>query len=327
MAITWTGAGVFGTIGKAIKEANANSVNASAVGVSARSFIRQYILYNYRYLAESTYQNWEDMWWLALVADMDDDSQTVNGNAVTAGAVTFSGAGTMAIQDAAASPVADQVSPTQMLLDDDVFRIECTAASAGNDTWVVNSMRRGRISKTARTAQLYGEELTADDVAGISFTILEPTDRITADPSSVLTSFAITGGEKSVNSDDDGKLYVEVLADGYGGYDMVGYPTSADRTAKTNAVFSVNYSATGGHTISEENSSGLAGTVTIQTLATSSAITLELKIAYAVGDAFYVAACTSDDGGVIQTYMRDAYSKTLPYDTTGSETIADSLAT
>jgi hypothetical protein len=325
MAITWTGAGVFGSIGKAVKEGNADSVNATSMLSAAVSFIQSYIEYNFRYLGEITHQTFNDVYWEGLVEKMEDDSQSINGNTVTAGAVSFTGDGTGTIQNAAVTPVANQVSPTQMLLDDDVFLIVCTAASVGNDTWVVHSMRRGQISKTARTDQLYGEELTSDDTAGISFTINAPADTVEADPSSVFTSFDIDGGEKGVNSDSNGQVYVGVSWDS-GGYHMTGYPSAGDRTSDTNAVFSVTYDATGTHAITEENDSGLSGTVVIQTLATNNAITLTLNIPYAVGDKFEVAACTSDDGGVFQTFFRDNFSKTLPYDTSGSETIDDSLA-
>lgn len=326
MAITWGAGGVFASIGKGVKEGNANTVNESSMLSAATSFIQAYIEYNFRYLGEVTWQTFNDVYWEGLVEKMIDDAATVNGNAVTAGAVTFSGSGTGRIQDAAVTPTEDQVSPTQMMLDDDVFRIMCTAASAGNDTWVIHSMRRGQISGTARTAQLYGEELTSDDMAGISFTILEPDDIVEADPSNIFTSFSISGGVKGTNCDATGKIYVKV-EESSAEYTMTGYPSSADRTADTNAVCEATWDATGTASVTELNSSGLSGTVVVAALATNNAITFTLAIPYVVGDQFDVAACMSDDGGVFQSFFRDNFQKTLPYDTTGSETIADSLAT
>lgn len=325
MPITWGAAGVFGSIGKAIKESQASSVDPASILSAAVSFVQNYIEFNFRYLGGVTWQGFNNVFWEGLVDRMVDDSQTVNGNAVTAGAVSFSGAGTGRIQNAAITPVEGQVTPTQMLLDDDVFRIVCTAAAEGRDTWAIHSMRRGQLGLSARTETLFGEELTARDVGGISFTILQPEAIIDADPQSVLSAFAITGGDKAANCDSDAMVYVEVEWDS-GGYHMTGYPSSTDRTNKTNAVFSCDYSATGTHAISEENSSGLSGTVTVDTLVTSNSLDIILEIPYEAGDQFDVAACTSDDGGLIQSWFRDNYQKTLPYNVAGGETIADSLA-
>jgi hypothetical protein len=172
MSITWGTDGVFATIGKAVKETNANSVSESGMLSAAKSFVTAYLSYNFRYLAEITYQSFDDIFWYGLVAKMIEDAQQVESNAVASGAITFEGTATSHIHDASGAD--DLVTPTQMLLDDDVIRLTCTRASAGADTWQVDSMRRGRISGSATTGVLYGEALTADDKCGLSFTIQAP---------------------------------------------------------------------------------------------------------------------------------------------------------
>ena len=61
MAITWGTGGVFASIGKAVKEANADSVEPSTILGSAVSFIRNYIQYNFRYLGGITYTTFADL--------------------------------------------------------------------------------------------------------------------------------------------------------------------------------------------------------------------------------------------------------------------------
>jgi hypothetical protein len=216
-----------------------------------------------------------------------------------------------------------------MLLDDDTIRIVCTSASVGEDSWAVWSMLLGRISGTAKTGELFGEELTASDKCGVSLTILEPESYVSGDTSGIFgdpTESTILGAEKGVNCDDDGIIYVAVTNDGYGNYEMIGYPTSTDRTNLTNAVFhTAAYSSTGSKAIVADNASGLSGTVTIGALAADSAISYYAAIAYAVGDTFLIGPASVTDGGVIQTFFRDNFRRSLPQ--SGSPTIADSLAT
>jgi len=217
MATDWSGDGIFGTIGKAIREYNADSRNAGTMQQSAVSFVQNYIQHNAALVLEATVQSFSDTL-EEMIADMTTEAQSVNGNVVTAGSYTFTGTATESVAGGA-------FTATQMMVDDDVIRIECIVASVGADTWKLTSMRRGQISRRATTGTAYPAADNQDD-AGLSFTINSPS----------------------------------------------------------------------------------AGT-------------------YAVGDYFIVGPSTSDDGGIIQTFFRDAIGRTLPNKTDGSETIPDSLAT
>lgn len=329
MAITWGSGGVFGSIGKAIKEANANSVASSSIVSAAVSFVRGYILYNFRYLADLTFTSFDDLWYDGLLAKMGEDTQTVQENTVSMGAIAFTGAGTPNYQDDSGSPVNRTLSETQMLLDDDTIRIVCTSASAGADSWAIWSMLRGRIGATITTGTLFGEALTIDDKSGLAGTILEPESYVTGDTSGIFgapTESLLLGAEKGVNCDDDGIIYVAVTNDGYGNYSLIGYPTSTDRSNLTNQVFHLaSYSTTGSKAVVADNASGLSGTITIGALAADSAISYFAAIAYAVGDTFLIGPASVTDGGVIQTFFRDNFKRCLPE--SGSPTIADSLAT
>lgn len=322
MPITWGSGGVFGSIGKAIQEANASSVNASAMQSAAKSFVQNYIMYNFRYLAQIAYQSFSDLFYEGLIDKMVADAQTVNANAVDSGTISIVGDGTLHIHDA--NGVDGYVTATQMLLTDDTIRLTCTSASAGADTWQVDTVQRGRVSGSATTGTLYGEELTSDDKCGLSFTIQEPANVITGDAGGLLTSAAITGGDKSVNCDADGKVYIDINEDGYGNYTLTGYPASTGPATHTGSVFHVDYSTTGAKTITADNASGLAGTITVATLGTSEDIVMTLKIAYAVGDQILIGQSTVTEDGVIQTWFRDTFDKVLP--SAHAPTISDTLA-
>ena len=174
MAITWGSGGVFASIGKAIKEANADSVSPNQIIASAVAFIRAYITYNFRWLADLTFTSFDDLYWDGIVAKMITEVESVQKNTVSIPAPAFTGDATAVIEDASGYPVPGQVTPTQMLLNNDTFRIVCTSASVGQDQWAVYSMIRGRLAGTCITGELYGEEYTSADKAGITFTIQEP---------------------------------------------------------------------------------------------------------------------------------------------------------
>lgn len=322
MPITWGSTGVFGSIGKAVKEANADSVSPSSIQSAAKSFVQNYITYNFRYLAQLAFQSFNDLFWEGLVAKMVEDGQTVNANAVDSGSIAIDGAGTLHIHDA--NGVDGFVTATQMLLNDDTIKLTCTSASAGADTWQVDSVQRGRVSGTATTGTLYGEELTDSDKCGLSFTIQEPVNIITGDTGGLLTSAAITGGEKLTNCDADGKVYLDINEDGYGNYTLTGYAAAAGLISHADSVFHVDYATTGAKTITADNGSGLAGTVTVATLGTSESIVMTLKIPYAVGDEITIGESAVTEDGVFQTWFRDTFSKCLP--SSHAPTISDELA-
>jgi len=151
MAITWGSAGVFGTIGKAIKVYNQTSIKEKSSQAEAVKFVQAYLKYIYPPISGSTYKTLAALLDV-LYDDMTNDSQTVDGNAVSAGAVTFNGSGSLHIDDAAG--VYGQVTPTQLLENGDIFRIECTRASTGADTWRLYSMWNGLISDVVTTGTL-----------------------------------------------------------------------------------------------------------------------------------------------------------------------------
>lgn len=356
MAITWGSGGVFGDIGALIKTSNdiealkstldtrrttttgifdddADDVEFlsgalqgidtmetridSAVNLAVQK-VEDYMTTILPDKLEVAYASLSDML-DQLVEKMDDDSQTVDANTVSAGAVTFSGAGTPTIQDNG-TPTAGQVTPTQMLIDDQIYRIECVSASEGADTWYIYD-KDGVNVGTAETSTLF-----EDDSVGIEFTINEPVAVEANDGSNLVSGWDdLSGGIKSSNCDSDGKVYVAITLDG-SDYTITGYPSSADRTADTNAVFaSATYTGTGDVTVSEQNSSGISGTLTVDATGTDADIEVTLKIPVAVGDKFEMAAATVTDDGTIQTFFRDHMNRSLPSDGTGSETIADSL--
>lgn len=318
MAITWTGAGVFGTIGKIIKTYNQTSIKESSLQSESVKMVKAYLKWLWPVVSGSTYTSLTDLLDV-LYDEMTDDTQSIDGNAVAAGAVTFVGSGSNHIVDAAA--VYGQVTATQMLKDDDLFRIECTRASVGADTWRVYSMWRGLLSDVCTTGTLY-------NAGGISFTIEAPDEEFVNDGGVLLdtTTTSILGGVNGTNCDTEGTVYVYIEDDGYGNYTLTLYPSAADRTAGTNAVGHVDYTAIGDQTLVADNSSGLSGTIGIAILGTDTDIEIVLAIAYVVGDLYKVAQCTVTDDGVIQSFFRDELDYTLPYQTDGSETIPDSLA-
>ena len=328
MAIDWDTNGVFNTLGKAVKEAEADSTNNNAMLSQGISFIRNYLLYNFKILAELTESQFDDIW-LKLREKMEDDSETINGNAVTAGSVSFTGAGTGTIEDLDGTE--DQVNATQMALDGDVFSIKCTSQGGTSANFSVTTMRRGLVASSILPGVVHGDPDADTDTSGIAFQINAPTASITTNPQSLLTSFGVTGGIKNTNCDADGKVW--------GGYSQTGddgtcllYPTESDRDGTTNLVGVFYFDQDGSSetaTVTAQNSSGLGGSVGIAASSVDmdgSTMDALLSINFAVGDEFRVEAATVSDDGVFQTFFRDNLSKTLPFDTTGSETISDTLA-
>ncbi len=320
MAITWGSGGVFGSIGKAIKEANANSTNATEMLIQSINWVQSYIQYNFKYVAEAVETSLSDLYAI-LKSRMDDDSQTVDGNSVTAGAISFTGEGTGSIQDNGV-PTLGQVTPSQMLLNDDVIELEYV--SAGSDQWTVRTMRRGLLSNRATTGTLYEGDT---DQAGIEFTINAPASAVANDGGGLIgnpTAIPITGGVRSSNCDANGKVYIDIS--GGPTYTIRAHKSSADRTADTNRVFDGTYTAIGDLTITEQNSSGLAGSINIAALGTDADIEITLLIPYVASDKYEMAAAVVTDDGVIQSWFRDNLDIVLPYDIGGSETIPDTLA-
>jgi len=315
--VTWGSAGVFGSIGKAVKEYNADSVSPSAIQSRASAFVNAYILNNYGILGRSTSQSFADQL-EDMIALMVEEAQTVNGNAVTYGSEDFEG---LALGDTMTG-----LAATQMMIDDDTITIECVTAKVGTDSWRLTSMRRGSVGRTATTGVAYPAADT-EDVAGLEFTIAAPAAEVFNDGSAIVGSAdTITGGVKGTNCDADGKVWCKV-EESAGTYTMTVYPTEGDRTGDSNAVATVVYTAIGSATVTEAASSGLAGTITIDTLATDAGLEIKLNVPYAKGDIYTIGDTTSDDLGVFQTFFRDAIKRTLPNDLVGGETIADSLAT
>lgn len=139
-----------------------------------------------------------------MIAKMIVESQTVDGNAVSASeednAANRIGTGTLEGLDA-----------TQMAVNDDI-RIECVSANtAGAERWRLHSRTRGAIAGQATTGTAYPEE-GQDDDAGIEFTITRKTAcTVAEDGGSQLANVTIAGGVKGTNCDAEGKVYAKVL--------------------------------------------------------------------------------------------------------------------
>ncbi len=331
MAITWGSGGVFDRLGRMIGIHKGESTNESATKAAQLSAIRDFISNANPITIEST-QRGLDNNLQQLVNSMVDDSETVDGNAVTAGAVSFVGDANSRIEDNG-TPTLGQVTATQMLLNDDVVRLECTSASRGADSWSVNSMIRGQIPGSARTAVLYPTVtetnfIQSRDLVGYEFTILEPVSAVANDGGAIIgspTAINLTGAEKGVNCDSSGKVYVDISESG-GTYTFRAHKSSGDRTGDTDRVFDFTYTAIGdGKAITAQNSSGLAGTIDIDALATDADIEITLKVDYVVGDYFLIAAAVVADDGEFLSWFRDNLKFPLPVNLAGGETIADTL--
>lgn len=165
MAQDWGSDGIFGTIGKGIREYNADSLSISTMRSRALNFIKDYIQYNAAIVFGSTASSFagklEDM-----ITVMEDDNQTVKGNTIDEGGHTFVGSVTPVLEGG-------KFVPTQMILEDDYIKVECIRASAGADTWRLTSMRLGQVGVTATTGVSY-PPTPEQDLAGISFKIDEP---------------------------------------------------------------------------------------------------------------------------------------------------------
>jgi len=316
MAITWGAAGVFGSIGKAIKEANAAVLGVADMGTKSLAFVKAYVQHNYAYDTRTTVTAYADILEL-MIAEMEDDSETVNGNAVTYGSEVFEGS--------ALGDTMTGLAATQMMVDDDTITLECTSVSVGKDTWTIKSMLRGSSNQRAITGTAY-PPTDAQDTVGLEFTIGAPAAVVYNDGSAIIgDADTLSGGVLSSNCDANGKVWCKV-EEAAGTYTMTIYPTEGDRTGDSNAVATLVYTAIGSAIIVEENSSGLGGTVTIDTLATDAGLEIKLNIPYALGDTYTIGDTTSDDLGVIQTYFRDSVGRALPFDLVGGETIPDTLA-
>ena len=160
---------LFRDLGKFARQYNAAALDQATYRAQLASYVKSYYLAKTAPLLVATSFTAAADVLQALAEYMLYDGESIQQNAVAAGLVSFAGAGAGAIQDAAATP--GQVTPTQMLIDEDAIRIVCTVARSGLDTWTLYSQQRGTLSLKATTGVRYGTANTEDDVAGISFKI------------------------------------------------------------------------------------------------------------------------------------------------------------
>lgn len=330
MAIPWT-TKIFKKLGQLVSLRNGTSVlSRTTVSNLSKSLMSSYITDQFPLETDvdCTFQSF-DQCWRFLYRLMVANSQSVDGNALTAGTPTFSGAGTPTIQDNG-TPTAGQVTATQMLLNGDVVRLYYNGSS-----WEVNSMKRGRVSPNATTGTLYGVYNNDDrdglDPIGYQFTINAPAAQVLNDGGGLLNTDqdAIAGGVKSTNCDADGKVYLTIVESPTGTFTINAWDSSANRTGGTSTgklFHTAAYTTTGAKAIVADNTSGISGTITVDTLGADSTIEIILKIALQSGDEFTISEATVSDDGVFVSAFRDALGVVLPVDLTGSETIADSLA-
>lgn len=213
-------------------------------------------------------------------------------------------------------------SASQMAKDGEDLRIECvTEDPQGAETWAVIGRSLGQAEDNATTGTAYPSSLQKDN-AGLNFTINADTTFTKANDGGGLldeASFANLTGVKREHVDANRKIHVTVT--GASPYTIKGYKDSG--LAAEDQIFeSATYTGTGDVVISESNSSGIGGTLTVDALGTDSSIDVVMALRFRKGDTFYLKT-DSDDAGLIASWFRDFFEVALPTATGGAETIAD----
>ena len=165
MTTDWSGDGVFGTIGKGIREYNADSLALDTIRSIALGFVQNYIQYNASIVFGSTGRSFSEVL-EDMITAMETDAQTVKKNTIDEGGHAFYGSATPTL-------AGGKFAPTQMIQNDDFIKVECIQATTGAERWRITSMRRGQANTIATTGVAYPSS-DANDQVGISFTIEDP---------------------------------------------------------------------------------------------------------------------------------------------------------
>jgi len=135
-----------------------------------------------------------------------------------------------------------------------------------------------------------------------------------------LDDWQFEGAAKGENTDADGKLYV-TLSDS-GGTRLVSCYKDA---ARTELVCEGSREGDGVVTLSEQNSSGLSGSVEVTYSQDDSDVVLTLPFAFAEGDRFRFATTVTSKGH-FQYFVVENYGVALPSADAGGETVPESWA-
>jgi hypothetical protein len=245
----------------------------------------------------------------ALFDAMEDAADSVKENTVSATTPA-------ADNDNAGNGTVSSVATTQQCRDNNDFELTCTDASTkGSERWSVTASRLGGLG-TAVTAEEFESES-----AGVKFTIsAQEGITETGDQNNQLSNWSFTGAQKGVNTDPNGKLYV-TLADTSGTRTVSCYKDAS----RTQLVCQGSRSGNGTVTLSEQNNSGLSGSVSVTYTANDSDIELKLEFRFAVGDKFYFSTSITAKGN-FQFFFVENFGKSLPSAQSGNETVTESWA-
>ncbi len=245
----------------------------------------------------------------ALADAMEDASDTVKEN-------TVSISGPTADNDNAGNGTLHPPGNTQQARDDNDIEVTCIdATTESEEHWSVVCSKLGSLG-TAVSGTTFESES-----AGISF-LIEAQDEIgeVNDNANQLDNWSFDGALKGSNTDADGKVYIS-LSDS-GGTRTVSVYKDAGRTQ---LVAQGQRAGDGEVTLSEQNSSGLSGTVDVAYTQDDNDIYLILPFAFDVGDKFYFSTSISDKG-LFQYFFVEQFGKALPSASSGNETVSETWA-
>lgn len=245
----------------------------------------------------------------ALADAMETASDTVRQNTTSATTPT-------ADDDNAGNGTMSSVTTTQQCRDNNDFEITCTnATTKTSERWSVTCSRLGGLG-TAVT----GEEFESES-AGVKFTISAQEDITeTGDENNQLSGWSFTGAKKGLNTDPNGKLYV-TLTDTAGTRTVSCYKDAG----RTQLVCQGSRSGNGTVTLTQQNGSGLSGSVSVAYVANDNNIELKLEFLFAVGDKFYFSTSITAKGN-FQYFFVENFGKALPNAAPQSETVPESWA-
>ena len=185
--------------------------------------------------------------------------------------------------------------PPPQMAQDDSFSLVCTDDSiVGQERWVLNSAVHGRYANELTTAEAMDwesagiEDLTISEAPlhGFGFKELNDTD-------DEFDNWDLKGVEKGVNTDANGNLYGELTESG-GTYTVTLYKSTGPLANKV--AEGTTTSATTTVTLSEQNSSGMSGTVDIDYDSGNNTLMLVMKVSDVQMTGAVRATNISEDG-------------------------------
>lgn len=157
MGVNYSGA-IFKKLGQLVSLYNGSTIkDRTTIKNSVKALIRSYFIDQYPLEddVECTFITFDDCF-DHLVKIMTDDSESVDGNAVSAGSVTTD-------PDNTGDGSVTGLTATQMLLNGDVIRLYFNGSN-----WDIYSLLRGKIAAQAETDEEFGSDT---DYIGYVFTI------------------------------------------------------------------------------------------------------------------------------------------------------------